>query len=108
MHARISWGKVDRERWDKFEQLFDDAMNQVGKVDGLRARLLLRDADSPDAAFTVSIWENEAAMRAYEKSDEMQTTIVPMLRDYFGGEYSTSHCEVKYMEVWQEGSNEEY
>ena len=100
MHARLSWGKVDHEQWDEFEESFDANMNRVGKVDGLRARLLLRDTSSPDAAFTLSIWENEVAMRAYEDGEDMQNTIAPMLRKFFGGEHSTSHCEVKYMEVW--------
>ena len=102
MHARISWGKVDAANWDEFEQQFDRTVSQVGKIDGLRARLLLRDADVPDGAFTLSIWENEKAMRDYENSDFMQSKIIPMLRDYFSGTYKTSHCEVKYMEFWRD------
>lgn len=104
MHARVSWGRVEAERWDEFEQAFDSRVGSVGPVDGLRARLLLRDTGSPDIGFAMSIWENEAAMRRYESSEHMRNRIVPLLDRFFARGYSTSLCEVKYMEVWPDAA----
>jgi hypothetical protein len=39
--------------------------------------------------------EGEAAMRAYESSDILQKTILPQLKPFFSGDYTTTRCEVR-------------
>jgi hypothetical protein len=46
----------------------------------------------------ISLWENEAAMRAYESSDILQKTILPQLKPFFSGDYTTTRCEVRFAE----------
>ncbi len=46
----------------------------------------------------MSLWENEAAMRAYESSDILQKTILPQLEPFFSGDYTTTRCEVRFAE----------
>ena len=45
-------------------------------------------SDDADAGYTMSLWENEAAMRAYESSDILQKTILPQLKPFFSGDYT--------------------
>jgi len=47
-------------------------MAKAGKIPGLRGRWLAHASDDPDAGYTMSLWENEAAMPAYESSDTLQ------------------------------------
>jgi hypothetical protein len=46
----------------------------------------------------MSLWESEAAMRAYESSDILQKTILPQLKPFFSGDYTTTRCEVRFAE----------
>ena len=71
---------------------------QSGQIPGLRARWLARDVDNPDAGYSISLWEDEASMRAYESSDILKNTILPKLTPYFSGEYTTTHCEMRFRE----------
>jgi hypothetical protein len=53
---------------------------------------------TPMPDIRVSLWENEAAMRAYESSDILQKTILPQLKPFFSGDYTTTRCEVRFAE----------
>jgi alpha-D-ribose 1-methylphosphonate 5-triphosphate synthase subunit PhnG len=44
------------------------------------------------------LWESEAAMRSYENGEILQKTILPHLRPFFSGEYTTTRCEVRLAE----------
>jgi hypothetical protein len=46
----------------------------------------------------MSLWENEAAMRAYENSEVLESTILPQLKPFFSGEYTTTRCDVRVAE----------
>ena len=46
----------------------------------------------------MSLWENEAAMRAYENGEVLQNTILPQLKPFFSGEYTTTRCDVRVAE----------
>jgi hypothetical protein len=46
----------------------------------------------------MSLWEDEAAMGAYESGDMLQTTILPQLKPFFSGDYATTRCEVRFAE----------
>ena len=54
--------------------------------------------DNPDAGYTISLWESEAAMRSYENGEMLQNTILPRLKPFFSGDYATMHCEVRLAE----------
>jgi hypothetical protein len=46
----------------------------------------------------LSLWENEAAMRTYENGEMLQNTILPRLKPFFSGDYTTTRCEVRFAE----------
>jgi hypothetical protein len=48
--------------------------------------------------YTISLWENDAAMRAYESGEILQNTILPALKPFFSGDYTTTRCEVRFAE----------
>ena len=71
---------------------------KAGKISGLRGRWLAHAVDDPDAGYTLSLWENEAAMRTYENGEILQNTILPRLKPFFSGDYTTTRCEVRFAE----------
>jgi heme-degrading monooxygenase HmoA len=75
MMLRIIHGKLKPGTWDSYERAYKDVMAKAGKIPGLRGRWLAHAVDDPDAGYTMSLWENEAAMRSYENGEILQTTI---------------------------------
>ena len=49
----------------------------------------------------MSLWADEAAMRAYESSEALQQTILPHLKPFFSGDYTTTQCEVRFAEQFE-------
>jgi len=98
MMLRIIHGKLKPGTWDSYERAYKDIMATAGKFPGLRGRWLAHASDDPDAGYTMSLWESEAAMRAYESSDILQKTILPQLKPFFSGDYTTTRCEVRFAE----------
>jgi heme-degrading monooxygenase HmoA len=98
MMLRIIHGKLKPGTWDAYERAYKDVMARAGKIPGLKGRWLAHAVDDPDAGYTMSLWENEAAMSAYEKSDILQKTVLPQLTPFFSGNYSTTRCEVRFAE----------
>jgi len=47
------------------------------------------------------LWEDEAAMRAYESGDLLKNTILPKLTPFFSGDYTTTHCEMRFRERFE-------
>lgn len=98
MMLRIIHGKLKPGTWDSFETAYKNTMKNAGKIRGLKGRWLAHAVDDPDAGYTMSLWENEAAMRAYEGSDVLQKVILPQLKPFFSGDYVTTRCEVRFAE----------
>src|SRR5262245_24866697 len=98
MMLRIIHGKLKPGTWDSYERAYKDVMAKAGKIPGLRGRWLAHAVDDPDAGYTMSLWRDEAAMRSYESGDILQKTIVPQLKPFFSGDYTTTRCEVRFAE----------
>jgi heme-degrading monooxygenase HmoA len=102
MMLRIIHGKLKPGTWDSYERAYKDVMAKAGKIPGLRGRWLAHAVDDPDAGYTMSLWENEAAMRSYENGEILQTTILPRLKPFFSGDYTTTRCEVRFAEEFDQ------
>jgi heme-degrading monooxygenase HmoA len=98
MMLRIIHGKLKPGTWDSYERAYKDVMKKAGKIPGLRGRWLAHAVDDLDAGYTISLWENDAAMRSYESGEILQKTILPRLKPFFSGEYNTTRCEVRFAE----------
>ena len=98
MRVRIIYGKLESGTWDQYEAAYKKAMESAGDIAGLRARWLTRDVDNPDAGYSISLWEDEASMLAYEGGDLLKTKILPTLAPFFSGEFTTTHCEMRFRE----------
>jgi heme-degrading monooxygenase HmoA len=96
MHARITWGSVKPGHWDAYEELYRQELLAAAKPLGLRGRLLVRDADDPESGGTVSLWDSEEEMRAYEDG-ELRARILPLMSEHFSGEFHTHRCEVRHL-----------
>ena len=101
MRVRIIYGRLRPGTWDEYEQAYKEVMSEAGQIPGLRARWLTRDVDDTDAGYSISLWEDQAAMRAYESSDLLKNAILPKLIPYFSGEYTTTHCEMRFRERFE-------
>ena len=101
MFIRIVRGKLKPKTWDEFERAYKDVVTKVGKVPGLRGRWLARDVEDPAAGYSISIWENEAAMRAYVEGDVLKKTVQPKLEPFFAGEYTATHCELRHSDEFK-------
>jgi heme-degrading monooxygenase HmoA len=98
MMLRIIHGKLKPGTWDAYESAYKESMRKAGNIPGLKGRWLAHAVDDPDAGYTMSLWESEAAMRTYENGDTLQKTILPALKPFFSGEYATTRCEVRFAE----------
>jgi heme-degrading monooxygenase HmoA len=87
--------------WDSYEHAYKQVMSSTGKIAGLRGRWLTRDVNNPDVGYSISLWENEATMRTYENSDLLKNTILPKLKPFYSGEYTTSRCEMRFLENFE-------
>ena len=97
MLLRIIHGELKPGTWDAYEKAYIEATHGV-PVEGLHGRYLARDLDNPDAGYSVSIWEDEASMRAYEGSALLKDTILPKLTPFFAGHYETHRSEIRHEE----------
>jgi hypothetical protein len=52
----------------------------------LKGRWLAHADDDPDAGYTISLGQNDAAMRTYESGEVLQNTILPRLKPFFSGD----------------------
>jgi heme-degrading monooxygenase HmoA len=98
MMLRIIYGKLKPGTWNSYEEAYKEVMARAGKISGLKGRWLAHAVDDPDAGYTISLWENEEAMRTYESGAALQQTILPKLTPFFSGNYSTTRCEVRFAE----------
>ena len=74
MMLRIIHGKLKPGTWDSYESAYKDVMKKAGKIPGLRGRWLAHATDDSDAGYTMSLWESEAAMKAYCSVTEAQVS----------------------------------
>jgi heme-degrading monooxygenase HmoA len=94
MHMRIIWGRILPGRWDAFEAAYKEAISRRGDVRGLKDQWLLRDQNDPDAGYSVSLWESEAAMHAYWQSPARAEGMA-LLQPFFANQYTVTRCEVR-------------
>ncbi len=95
MFTRIVWGKVLPGQWDQYEAAYVKAMEARGPIDGLVVQWLARDQNDPDAGYSVSVWQTEAAMTAYVGSQTHNAMTEP-LKPFFVNQYTSTHCEIKH------------
>lgn len=57
-----------------FMTIFEESKDKIRAFDGNLHLELLRDLAQPNVLFTLSFWENEAALERYRQSELFQTT----------------------------------
>jgi heme-degrading monooxygenase HmoA len=67
MFARVSSYQFPADQADQAVQAFNTAMNPVRQLDGAKGAYLLLDRSS-GKALTITLWENEEALRASEEA----------------------------------------
>ena len=95
---RITRGRVRHGSWNEYELALRRIIAEAGNVPGLLSRTLAQDLDDPDAGYTISLWESQEAIEAYERRLDVQD-FRSMLHHLFQGDFSSSLCNIKY---WDE------
>ena len=54
--------------------VFEESKSRIRAFPGCRHMELLRHTEQPNILFTLSIWDDEAALEAYRQSDLFRTT----------------------------------
>jgi heme-degrading monooxygenase HmoA len=98
MMLRVIHGKLKPGTWGSYERAYREVIAEVGKIPGLKGRWLAHAVNDPDAGYSMSLWENEAAMRSYENSEILEKRILPRLKPFFSGDYTTTRCDVRVAE----------
>ena len=98
MLLRIVRGKLRPGTWAEYEAAYKTAIKSAGAVEGLSGRWLVQDVDDPDAGSTISLWQSEEALRAYESSDVMKNQITAKLAPFFSGQYEVRINRVCFAE----------
>lgn len=93
--VRITRGKVQSGTWEEFEEAVRQASAEVGPIPGLISRSLLRHSHNRDEGFSISVWESEDTLRAYEQRDRTER-VLPRIQRFFTDDYQSDHCEVRY------------
>ncbi|HXC76091.1 MAG TPA: antibiotic biosynthesis monooxygenase [Candidatus Acidoferrum sp.] len=96
MHARITWGTVKPGHWEEYEAAYRQEVLSREKPAGLRGRMLVRDSDDQDSGATVSLWDSEADMLAYEQG-ALTSRVLPALEQHLIGKFHTHRCEVRHL-----------
>jgi heme-degrading monooxygenase HmoA len=96
VHARITWGRVKPGHWDQYEEIYRHGLLAAQTPEGLRGRVLIRDVDDPDSGGTISLWDTDEDLRAYEEGD-VRAEILALMREHFGGTFHAHRCEVRHL-----------
>ena len=62
------------DKTDDFLTTFEDSKQLIRQRNGCQHLELLRDAAMPNVFFTLSLWDDEAALNAYRDSELFKTT----------------------------------
>ncbi len=62
------------DKTDDFLTIFEDSKHLIRQREGCQHLELLCDATTPHVFFTLSFWDNEAALNAYRDSELFKTT----------------------------------
>ena len=93
MIMRVTWGKIRPGKWDEYERLWNEHARETAGTPGLQGRWLLRDSDTNDAGYSMSLWDSAADFEAYAASGAQKNA--PQMIECFVGQYVTTACEVR-------------
>jgi heme-degrading monooxygenase HmoA len=95
MYMRVTKGHIKAGCWEPYEAAYIKYVEGPPAPAGLLGRWLLRAASDPDLGFSLSLWDTQEAMEAYERSDAVRGEILPRLAPYIASDFVAHHCDVK-------------
>ena len=101
MYVRMVWGHLRSDRWEEYEKYYRENVFPLNdKVAGLVSRSILRGIDGEDEAVSLSVWDTEEDLAAYETSnlrkqfaDDIQRNFATSW-SYITGEYWVRTFEI--------------
>jgi heme-degrading monooxygenase HmoA len=93
MFLRLYWSRLQPGAWEAVHDLYRRDFSKMN-VPGRLARWVTRDTNDPDCVITVTLWENQDAIQAWESSEQYARSIVA-IRPHLVGSQTVSLCEVE-------------
>ena len=97
MFMRITWGRLKPGAWDEYEKAYVKAVS-AKKYAGLKHRFLIQDVAQPDSGFSITVWDSEASLKAYEQDAARNADVEKTMRHLFSGQFNTQRCRVALAE----------
>lgn len=95
MYMRVTKGRVRPGCWQSYEAAYVQHVEGRPAPAGLLGRWLMRSMIDVDLGFSLSLWETQEAMEAYERSDAVRREILPHLAPFLTSDFVAHHCDVK-------------
>jgi heme-degrading monooxygenase HmoA len=95
MYMRVTKGRVRPGCWENYEAAYVLHVEGQPAPAGLLGRWLMRSMIDVDLGFSLSLWETQEAMEAYERSDAVRREILPHLAPFLTSDFVAHHCDVK-------------
>ena len=91
MFLRLYWSRIRPGSWEAVR----DRYVELGRTDvpGRIARWVTQDTNDPDSVITVTLWQSQADIQAWEASTQYERSVGSM-RPYLVGSQTVSLCEV--------------
>ena len=103
MYIRMSWGTIRSGYWDEYRKYYNERVapsttGPAGSIRGLQQRQLLRSTENTDEGISISLWESQESMTAYERSEARKDLLQEADHlhhpwAYTRGEYWVKHFE---------------
>jgi heme-degrading monooxygenase HmoA len=90
MIARVTWGKIKPGKWTEFEAMWNDYAKAAADAPGSHGRVLLRDAETQNAGYSISFWADQQAFESFKA----KTPAPGGMQECFIGQYVTTVTEV--------------
>jgi len=91
MLMRVTWGKIHAGKWDTYEVLWKEHAKKTAGVKGLKGRYLLRDTETTDAGYSMTIWETAGDFEHWLKTRAPE----PEMEQCFVGQFVTTVCDLR-------------
>jgi heme-degrading monooxygenase HmoA len=92
---RVTKGHIKSGCWEQYEAAYIKHVEGRPAPAGLLGRWLLRATSDPNLGFSLSLWDSQETMEAYERSDAVRGEILPHLAPYIASDFVAHHCDVK-------------
>lgn len=92
MYIRLYWSRIQPGAWESLRDRYVELGETI--VPGRLARWVTQDTNDPESIITITLWNSDADILAWEASDQYRRSVAAV-QPYLAGSQTVSLCEVK-------------